>query len=153
MKTKFFTLLTAVTLLGSAAKAQSTFDVGTNVINLGVGLFGGYSYGAYNDVTRSPALSAYYERSAFQLGPGKLGLGAGLEFANTYYNYPSGGYKASWTYTIVGLRAAYHLDVLSQHRFDPYLGLALGFQNVSYSDTYVWLKRDNDYVVWIRRLF
>lgn len=120
----------------SSAGGGDAASVGNNVLNLGVGFLGGYSYAGYNGVTATPALSAYYEKIYKQLGPGKLGLGGGLEYKSVSYNYSFGGYKATWSYLILAFRATYHPDFLKTENLDTYGGIALGYSTVTYKDTY-----------------
>lgn len=130
-----FLILFFIGLLIHNVQAQS-FKEGTNVINIGVGFLGGYTYAGYSGISQTPALSAYYERGIVRLGPGALGLGGGLEYKSLSYKYLSGNYSAKWTYTIVGLRATYHPDFAITEKIDGYAGLALGYGIVSYKDTY-----------------
>src|SRR5438552_274756 len=78
-----------------AQKGGEAAAVGDNVVNLGVGLLGGYSYSGYSGISETPAFPAYYELVFKELGPGKLGLGGGLEYKSLSYNYSFGGYTAS----------------------------------------------------------
>jgi hypothetical protein len=114
-----------------------TAAVGSNVLNLGVGFFGGYAYAGYSHVSETPAISLYYERIFKQLGPGKLSLGGGFEYKSVSSKYSFGGYEATWRYLIIAFRAAYHPDFIKVEKLDAYGGVAIGFQNVTYTDTYV----------------
>lgn len=136
---KTIKIIIALLFLSSSltqAQSAASFEEGTNTLNLGIGLLGGYTYAGYSGVSSTPAFSAYYERSVATLGPGKLGLGAGLEYRNLSYNYSFGSYKASWSYTIVSARGAYHPDFINSEKGDAYAGLALGYGIVTYKDSY-----------------
>ncbi|MCA6364801.1 MAG: hypothetical protein IM638_17335 [Bacteroidetes bacterium] len=128
--------------LGTLLHAQaSPYEVGTNVVSLGVGV--GSSWG-FNSARQTPAFNLQYERGIAQLGPGVLSLGGYLGYKGfSYrYNYPNGFYyEQNWRYTIFGVRAAWHLqelDGLNLEKWDLYGGIMIGFNNVGY--TY----KDND---------
>lgn len=135
-KIKLFAALLMLPFCYSGAINAQSFTEGTNSLNLGIGFLGGYTYSGYSGISQMPALSAYYERGILTLGPGKLGVGAGLEYRNLSYKYSFGEYRANWTYTIIGLRGAYHPDFAITDKVDGYIGLALGYGIVSYKDTY-----------------
>ncbi len=137
------TIITVFLLtLGTILHAQaSPYEVGTNVISFGVGV--GSSYG-YNLARQTPAFSAQFERGIAQLGPGVLSLGGYVGYKGFSYrnDYSSGFYyEQKWRYTIIGARAAWHLqeiDGLNLTKWDLYGGVMIGFNAVSYTYT------DND---------
>ncbi|MEO6883964.1 MAG: hypothetical protein ABI199_08060 [Bacteroidia bacterium] len=131
-------------LFSTSVKAQG-FDKGTNVINLGVGFGGEYTYfGAGYSAT--PAISVSYEQGIWpNIGPGTISLGGlfaykGISYSNNFQDWDGNGIwqnyteKDSWTYYIIGLRAAYHLKTKND-KFDPYAGLMIGYYHTSYSYT------------------
>ena len=70
--------------MASVVKAQE-FQVGTNAINVGVGL-GGYYYG-YDTSTQSPVFSVSYERGIWEMpGPGVISLGGYLGYKRFSYD-------------------------------------------------------------------
>jgi len=115
------------------------FTKGTNVINLGIGLGGDYSYFGPGYI-QIPDFVVSYENGTFgNVGPGTISLGGLLAFTGTsytYFNEPTGTtYTDRWMYSILGFRSAYHLNVPSCPRFDPYAGLMLAYYYVGYSHT------------------
>ncbi|RTQ44872.1 hypothetical protein EJV47_27080 [Hymenobacter gummosus] len=108
-----------------AQASGSTFNVGDNVVNLGVGLGSRYSY-AGSGVSVSPAFSLGYERGLRELGPGTLGVGvyAGYQGAKSDF----GGYGSyKFTDVIVGVRGAFHYPLVD--KLDTYAGLGLGIRH------------------------
>ena len=118
----------------AAASGDKPFDVGTNVVNLGIGLGNRYGYGTGffgGNSSVFPAISVSYERGIMPLGPGVLGVGifAGYQGAS----YSLGGDKWKYTDVIVTLRGAFHYPVLPQ--FDAYGGVGLGLRHAGVSST------------------
>lgn len=130
-------LIGLLTLAGSVVNAQN-FEIGSNVINGGVGVLGGLSYAGYSNLKSTPAINLYYERGFKELGPGKLGIGGGFEYKAISSEYSAGtsNYKATWTYSILALRGTYHPDFAQTGKFDGYGGLSLGYAILSYSDDF-----------------
>jgi outer membrane protease len=111
----------------SFASAQS-FNVGTSVVQAGIGLgsnLGGLGKGR-------PALSVSYEYGKWAVGgPGVISLGGYI--GNTGYKYTAAGYSQKWDYTIIGLRSAYHYNGFTDApQLDVYGGAMLSYNNVSY---------------------
>lgn len=122
---KTITLLATFAFLVQFASAQE-FEVGTNAINAGIGL-GGY-YGGYNTSSQSPVFSASYERGVWDVpGPGVVSLGGYLghkRFNNKYNdNFSNTNFDYSWSYTIIGVRGAYHYTGLDVDNLDVYGGV------------------------------
>jgi hypothetical protein len=116
----------------NAAKAQS-FQKGTNVLSLGVGL--GSSLLSYSGSSQTPAISAQYERGIWDIGgPGVISLGGYVGDKSYKYSGKISGYSWSekWNYTIVGVRSAYHYTGLDNEKFDVYGGIMLSANIVSY---------------------
>jgi len=127
MKKSLFTLVTI--LLTSLTFAQE-FNVGTNNINLGVG-FGG-NFGSYTTSSQSPSFSISYERGVWDIaGPGVVSLGAYLGRKTYKYDYTGGNDK--WSYTIVGIRGAYHYNGLEIENLDVYGGLMVSYNILSFT--------------------
>jgi hypothetical protein len=120
----------------SAGPTSDAFDKGSNIINLGLGLGGYYTYNGPN-YSSTPNFVLSYDNGTFgNVGPGTISLGALLSFKGISYdytNYNSGYYyNQSWTYYILGLRSAYHLTIPSCPKFDPYAGIMLGYYDIGY---------------------
>lgn len=137
----------------NGAQAQA-FGVGTNVVGLSAGVGGHYRI--YNSYTsQTPALGLHYERAVTELGPGVLGLGAYLGYKSLSYhgraNYWNNGWgngnwdnenydnyydsHYSWTYLIVGFRAAWHLNEWhGVEKLDTYGGLMLSYNSITWKD-------------------
>jgi hypothetical protein len=142
MKTsKLLTIACSIFMLSAspvlmAQSGDEAFGKGSNILSLGVGLGGNYTYygGGY---TSTPDFVLSYENGTFgDVGPGTISLGALLAFKGVSYDYTdyhSGYYyNQSWTYYIIGIRSAYHLTIPSAPRFDPYVGIMLGYYDISY---------------------
>ena len=117
----------------AAASGDNPFDVGTNAVNLGIGLGNRYGYGSGllgGSSSVSPALSVSYERGILPLGPGVLGVGAFVGYQGASYDL-GGGDKWKYTDLIVTLRGAFHYPVLP--KFDAYGGLSLGLRHLGVS--------------------
>jgi hypothetical protein len=125
-------LLTAI----SFANAQA-FNKGDNAIGIGVGIGGHYSaYGSYS--TQTPAIGLWYEHgSQLDVGPGVLGFGAYVGYKSLSYReayYSNYNYDWTWTYIILGFRAAYHYDVFKAPKLDTYAGLMLSYNIETFKD-------------------
>lgn len=110
--------------MASVAKAQE-FQVGTNAINVGVGL-GGYYYG-YDTSTQSPVFSVSYERGIWEMpGPGVISLGGYLGYKR--FSYDEVVYDYSWSYTTIGFRGAYHYTGFDIDNLDVYGGAMVSYR-------------------------
>jgi hypothetical protein len=146
MKTnKKISILGTVVLLGlsPAAFGQSSgdeaFGKGSNVIGIGVGLGGEYTY--FGDgYTSTPNIVLSYDNGTFgNVGPGTISLGGLLSYKGISYDYTdfhSGySYDQAWTYYVIGIRSAYHLSIPSAPRFDPYAGIMLAYYDIGYKES------------------
>ena len=117
-----------------ATSSTNPFEVGTNAVNLGIGLGTRYSYGGFfgGSSSVSPALSLSYERGIIPLGPGVLGVGGIIGYQSASYEYS--GYKDKFTDIIVMVRGAFHYPVTAQ--FDAYAGVGVGVRRAGYSSNY-----------------
>lgn len=136
MKNKLSFILISIFVLVSLSALKSSaqgFTAGDNVIGVGIGL------GSTNSVPYSsstPALSAQYEHGNWIVGgPGVISLGAFLAYKSYSYDgiYPNAIYSQKWTYMILGFRGYYHYTGLKNSKFDPYGGLMLSYNIVSFS--------------------
>ena len=111
--------------------ADVPFGVGTNAVNLGIGIGSRYGYGTgYSylggNSSVSPAISLSYERGIIPLGPGVLGVGGILAYQGASYEFGSGN---KWKYTdiVVMVRGSSHYPVTKE--FDAYGGVGIGVRN------------------------
>ena len=117
----------------ASSSGDKPFDVGTNALNLGIGLGNRYGYGSGlfgGSSSVSPALSVSYERGILALGPGVLGVGAFVGYQGASYDL-GGGDKWKYTDLVVTLRGAFHYPVLPN--LDAYGGLSLGVRHLGTS--------------------
>lgn len=107
------------------------FKVGTNAINAGIGI--GSSLSVYSGASEGIGFGASYERGIWDLpGPGVVSLGAYFGYKTFNYDgFYSDDYK--WTYTIFGVRGAYHYTGLNVDNLDVYAGVMISYNNVSYN--------------------
>ena len=106
------------------------FNVGTNLINAGVG-FGG-NFGSYTTSSQSLGYSIGFERGVWEVpGPGVVSLGAYLGRKTYSYNYLDSNDK--WSYTIVGVRGAYHYNGLDVDNLDVYGGVMASYNILSFT--------------------
>jgi hypothetical protein len=113
------------------------FGKGTNVINVGIGLGGDYTY-IGPGYSSSPNIIISYDNGTFDhVGPGIISLGGILSYKSASFDYSdySYYYNNSWTYFILGFRSAYHWNFTSNSHFDPYAGLILGYYDISYKES------------------
>jgi hypothetical protein len=115
------------------------FGKGTNVINVGIGLGGSYSY-IGPGFSSTPNFVVSYDNGTFgNVGPGIISLGGLLAYKGaSFSSYDAFGYSFSqnWYYYIVGFRSAYHWNFTANSHFDPYAGLMLAYYDVGYNLTY-----------------
>lgn len=129
---KSITLLAVFTFLVQFASAQE-FEVGTNVINTGIGL-GGY-YGGYSTSTESPVFSASYERGVWDVpGPGVVSLGGYIGYKRFTYKDITYNYDYSWSYTVLGARGTYHYTGFDIDNLDVYGGVMASMRLYSGDD-------------------
>jgi len=118
----------------AASSAAETFSVGTNAVNLGVGVGSRYGYGAdYSggNSSVSPAFSVSYERGIIALGPGVVGVGGIVGYQGANYDYGSGSGKWSYSDVIVMLRGSFHYPLANN--LDTYAGLGIGIRRLGSS--------------------
>lgn len=131
MKKQFLLLTIFLGAIVTSASAQE-FIKGTNVINAGIGLGG--AYGSYATSSQSLGFSASFERGIWEVpGPGVVSLGGFLGYKTYDYDYFGGSDR--WTYTVVGVRGAYHYNGLNIENLDVYGGAMVSYRILSYSGT------------------
>ncbi len=122
---------------------MDAFGKGTNVLSLGIGLGGSYTYGT----SESPNLVITYDNGTFdRVGPGIISLGGLLSYKSLtstytsyYYGPGPGGYyyniNQTYSYFVLGFRAAYHWNFTTSRKFDPYAGFMLAYYDIGYKQT------------------
>lgn len=134
MKPFYAVLLLAVISAATTAHAQP-FLKGSNVISAGIGF--GSSFGGFNTSSQTPGLSLQYERGVWAIdGPGIISLGGyagykSFKYSNQYTSQFT--YNQKWSYTVVGVRSAYHYNGIKSDKFDVYGGVLLSYNILSYS--------------------
>jgi len=129
------TTVTTTTNTGGTIGNNEPFSKGTNVLGLSIGVGGYYSYWGYG-YSETPNFVLTYENATFgNVGPGVISLGALLSYKGIGDNWVAGGYSYSekWNYWIVGLRSAFHWNFTNSPKFDPYIGLMLGYYYINYT--------------------
>ncbi len=121
------TFLTAslFALTFAARPANAQFENQKNFLGAHIGLSG---------VGSALTLGADYERgitNVGEVGPGIIGVGGLFD----YFSYGSSDYGysdvGSWTYIDFGVTGMYHF-VLSDKKWDPFVGLVLGYEVASW---------------------
>lgn len=113
----------------AAASSSGPFEVGTNAVNLGIGIGSRYNYGTGffgGNSSVSPAVSLSYERGIMPLGPGVLGVGGIVAYQGASYDL-GGGDKWKYTDIVVMVRGTFHYPV--SDKFDAYGGLGIGVRH------------------------
>ena len=122
--TIFFAFLAIMALMPLSAQQ---FQKGTIGVNLGIGVGTAWS-GLGNG---RPAINLSAEYGMADAGPGVISLGGFVE--NVGYKYQDGSYTQKWKFTVLGVRGVYHYNgFTSVPKLDPYAGLMLGYNLVSY---------------------
>ena len=107
---------------------ESMFDLGDQVVNIGIGLGSVYGLGSYYSTT-IPPISISFEKGILDelLEKGVIGVGAYLGFTSYKYQYVFSFYDYGWRYTniIVAARGSFHYPVVD--KLDTYIGLLLGY--------------------------
>jgi len=122
MRTKHFilTALCAFVLLLTAQSSSAQFVNGKFLLGPHIGLS---AYGS------APSFGANFETAITQ--PGKAGPGIiGISGRFDYFGFSEIYWKYTWI--TIGVYANYHF-ALEDKTWDPFLGLGLGYQNVSVS--------------------
>ena len=115
-------------IVDSSANYPTAFQAGEKIVQAGLG-FG--MMGVYGDVVIPPISISIDMAKEIEGYPISYGAIIGLsksEYDLSYYD--SDDYKWTYTYFLIGARAAYHLKTKSD-KIDPYGGLMLGYNIVS----------------------
>lgn len=100
---------------------------GSKFLNVGIGL-GAYTAGGL-------PLGASFEVGLKNALDGNLSVGGFVDYAR--YGYNSYGYKWNYTFIYLGARGSYHAGELlgvTNDKFDPYVGVSLGYRASRYRD-------------------
>lgn len=113
-------------------KAQeSMFNLGDQVVNVGIGLGSVYGIGTYYKTT-VPPISISYEKAIVDeiLEKGVIGVGAYAGYTSYKWHYVYSTYDYGWRYTniILGARGNFHYPLLD--KLDTYAGVLLGYNIV-----------------------
>jgi len=142
IKVLLFATIFAFGVLSLSAQT-STFDKGTKVLNLGIGLGGNY-YSAWSGSSHTPLLAASFDVSILDevLDKGSIGVGGYLGFQSAKYDY-NGSYGWKQTSILIGPRGTFHYPLLD--KLDTYAGLLLGYHIVKWTYTGNWgvINQDN----------
>lgn len=126
----------AVMLSANAAWSQS-FEKGTKVASLGIGI--GSSMGNFDYSSQIPGISLMYEQGIADAGNvGVIGVGGYVGFKSFNYDFTAGSIssESKWNYTIIGIRGAFHFTGIQNDKLDLYAGLMASYNilNYTYSD-------------------
>lgn len=121
-------MLLSVFSLPFLTAQESTFNLGDNVVNLGIGLGGSSYIGTYYKTT-FPPLSISFERGIKDqiLEKGVIGVGGLLAYSA--HKWESGGWGWKYTNLIIGARGSFHYPLVD--KLDTYAGLVIGYNIVS----------------------
>ena len=120
-----FSLLAFAFLFSTAVTHAQSYEKGTKVFNLGVGVGGYYDFGF-----GSPGVSASFEVGGWKTGDfGVIGLGAygGARFILNEY-------IEDYAIIAVGPRATYHFTVIPVEDLDVYAAVQIVFIFATYED-------------------
>lgn len=113
---KFLIAMFAIVTLGLTTASAQVYQKGDNLLNLGVGVGGGFG---------TPIGASYEYGFTEKISGGVIA---------TYSSQDLMGYKI--TYLIAGARASYHHD-FGIENLDTYAGVLLGYNKVSFDSGYV----------------
>ncbi|MCF7858555.1 MAG: hypothetical protein K9N07_04435 [Candidatus Cloacimonetes bacterium] len=120
------------------AEYPVAFQPGEKIVQAGLG-FG--MMGVYGDVV-IPPLSVSID-IAKEIEGFPISFGGIIGLAKSEYDwYYRDDYKWTYTYFLLGGRAAYHLKLKSE-KIDPYGGLMLGYNIVSYKEPLGWVSTNS----------
>lgn len=111
-------VILGLSLLGSAAFAQSTFSKNDHIVSLGLG------YGA------GLALEGKWEMNVVDnLIDGNAGIGVGAVLGWSGYSERHPQYRYNYNDLVIGAQGNFHYQFVEN--LDTYIGLTLGFENVT----------------------
>ncbi len=129
MKKILLLFVVVVLSLTQLVAQESTFEKGTKVLNLGIGLGSTLYSGTYYK-SSIPPISASFEVGVADniLEKGVIGVGGYLGYSSHKWEYSGWGWK--YSNIIVGVRGNFHYPLVN--KLDTYTGLLLGY-NISSS--------------------
>lgn len=131
----------SVLLLHPSFTSGQTFREGDNIVSAGLGF--GSSYGGLGAGSESPAIIVHYEHGNWSVGgPGVISIGGFLGYKSYSYDYLQ-YYSQSVSYTVLGVRSAYHYSGLDNKDWDVYGGAMISYNIASYSYTSYDARYDN----------
>jgi hypothetical protein len=134
MKRTFGVLLfVCILIVNLNAEYPTAFQPGEKIVQAGLG-FG--MMGVYGDVVIPPISLSIDMAKEIEGYPISYGAIIGLAKSEYGWSYWTGD-KWTYTYFLLGARAAYHLKMKSD-KIDPYGGLMLGYNIVSYKEPSGW---------------
>ena len=110
----------------SISLSQMAYKKGDQVVNLGLGI-GGFA-GAYG--SNNVAITGGYETGVNE----NISVGGVIGYSSSTQTI-WGDYGWKYSYIVIGVRGAYHVDLLHNPNIDTYGGLMLGYNIVSSSST------------------
>ena len=131
MKKKLlFLILLTVIVVGLNAEYPTAFQPGEKIVQAGLG-FG--MMGLYGDLVIPPI--SFSVDIAKEIEGYPISFGGLIGIAKSEYDYAwyYDDYKWTYTYFVIGGRAAYHLK-LDSPKIDPYGGIMLGYNIVSFTE-------------------
>lgn len=127
-------LFIALILLATTTAWSQTFEKGTKVASLGLGI--GSSLGSFDYSSQIPGISIMYEQGIAEAGNvGIIGVGGYVGFKSFTYKTSAGSIDATskWNYTIIGVRGALHFTGINAENLDLYGGLMASYNLLNYS--------------------
>ena len=114
--------IVAIVLSANAQKeAVKSFDKKTSFLHIGVGFGGGF----YTGSIEMPPISVSFEKAVSE----KVSVGGIIAYSSANENLGFSNDDAKYTYLLIGARGNYHFA--TSEKFDPYVGLTLGYNKVS----------------------
>ena len=115
-----------ITLCSTQLISAQEFAQGTNVINAGIGIGGNFYDGDFGASTPSLGLNLSYERGIWETGDfGIVSLGGYLGYKR--YSDTFLGDSFNYSYTIIGVRGAFHYIGLDVENLDVYGGAMVSY--------------------------
>jgi hypothetical protein len=116
-----------------SSQAQ-VFNKGDKALNIGIGLGSVYGLSGFNSSV--PPLSASFEVGVSdKVGIGRFGVGGIFGYSSFKYNSGFSTSNFSSSHILIGGRGLYHFD-LDVEKLDLYGGIMIGYNIVSYSDSF-----------------
>ena len=139
MKIKIL-LFATLFVFGFQMTNAQTFEKGTKVLNLGVGLGGSY-YSGYSGSTHTPLINAAFDVSVKNVFDDKGAIGIGGYFGYQSAKWSSGAYSWTLSNMVIGPRGTLHYQFVD--KLDTYAGLLLGYHVVNWKYTGYTVNPDN----------